>query len=204
MTLFRDDPELLAAFRRGERLDVVYRHYRGPLGAHFRMLVRRSSTTVRQDWVIQDLLQEAFLRAFSVSARNAYDGVRDFWPYLKTIAHHCVVDLLRRHRRPPLAIVEERLAGDEEVDLDAPESQHLVALLGAHLAGLSPTLQGVYEKRFVLGLSQHAASQLLGISRRSLRTLEERLRGGARRALLPDMRLLGRFQAPTLFLDRRR
>jgi len=41
----------------------------------------------------------------------------------------------------------------------------------------------VYEQRFELGVTQEAACKTLGVSRRSLRTLEDRLRRGLRKSL---------------------
>jgi RNA polymerase sigma factor (sigma-70 family) len=187
MTVFRDDPELLAAFRRGEQLDVVYRRYMRSLRAFFRVLARRAGTPeLGQESVLDDLLQEAFLRAFSARARAAYDGVRDFEPYLKAIARNCFADFVRKRRSEPHHSVEEWLAATEVSGVEQHEDGRWVAVLETYLAELSPALKRVYEERFVFGLSQEVASQVLGLSRRSFRTLEDHLRRGVRKALLRD------------------
>jgi hypothetical protein len=54
----------------------------------------------------------------------------------------------------------------------------------------------VYRQRFVLGHSQDEASAALGLSRRQLRTAEQRLRNGLRRALLLAGLLREEFCAP--------
>jgi RNA polymerase sigma factor (sigma-70 family) len=183
--MLKDDPELLGAFRRGERLDVVYRAYRRSLAAYLRRLAHRArAPELAQDCVVQDILQEAFTGAFSVSARATYDGTRGFWPYLKVIAHNRFVNVLRKHRSRPDAVADESSLADTEGNQSGAEREHLVVLLDAYLANVPPALKAVYEKRFVLGLSQQAASEALGLSRRSIRTLEGHLCRGARRALL--------------------
>jgi DNA-directed RNA polymerase specialized sigma24 family protein len=59
----------------------------------------------------------------------------------------------------------------------------LLAVLESYLSSLPPPLHGVYEQRFALGLSQQEACRILGLTRRKLRTGEERLRSGLRKAL---------------------
>ena len=188
MPLLRNDPELLQAFRAGKRaaLETVYRHYARALDGYFRGLAHwAGAPELSQPSVVQDLLQEAFIWAFSAPARQAYDGHRDFSPYLRTIARNCFIDALRKRRNevpltlgePPLTL-EDVAVGDDEFD------PKVLAALEAYVRDLSPPLRGVYEQRFVLGLSQEAACEKLGVSRRSLRTLEEHLRRGLRKALL--------------------
>jgi DNA-directed RNA polymerase specialized sigma24 family protein len=58
-----------------------------------------------------------------------------------------------------------------------------VAVLESYLQELADPEKRVYEARFVLGRSQESACVALGLSRRSLRTAENRLRKGLRKAL---------------------
>jgi RNA polymerase sigma factor (sigma-70 family) len=187
MPLFRDSPELLVAFREGRReaLETVYRHYVRPLDSYFRALARwAGSAELAQPSVVQDLLQEAFIRAFSDSARHGYDGMREFLPYLRTIARNCFIDQLRKRRHEiPLATDEPPLALEEPPRTDDEYEPEVLAALEAYLRDLPPALKGVYEQRFVLGRSQETACDNLGISRRTLRTHEEHLRRGLRKAL---------------------
>lgn len=186
MPLLRNDPELLAAFRAGERraLETVYRFYARPLEGYFRALARRSGVTAfSHSGAIQDLLQDAFIRAFSYSARRSYDATRDFSPYIKAIARNSFVDALRKRKHEiPFEEHEAALTLDE-VRVDSDYEPEVLAALQAYLEQLSPDLRGVYEQRFELGLTQEAACRTLGVSRRSLRTLEEQLRRGLRKTL---------------------
>src|SRR5215211_3930727 len=98
MSFLRSRPELLARFRAGERavLAEVYREYLPRL----RQLIRRgfvaAASGVRVPGAaspddLADILQEVFTRAFKREARIAYDGSRDYWPYLAAIARNAVV-----------------------------------------------------------------------------------------------------------------
>ena len=187
MPLLRNDPELLSAFRAGERyaLERVYRHYVRQLDGYFRGLCRSVSfADFSHPSAVQDLLQETFIRAFSASARDAYDGVRDFLPYLRVIARNCFIDALRKQKSEiPLAL-EDPCAQLEGAAPEGDFEPEVLATLDTYLRDLAPVLRGVYETRFVFGLSQEVACEKLGLSRRSLRTHEEHLRRGLRRALV--------------------
>jgi RNA polymerase sigma-70 factor (ECF subfamily) len=188
MPLFRDTPELLLAFREGKpaALERVYRFYVRPMDIYFRAMARFAHTPeLAQPSAIADLLQEIFMRAFSPNARQAYDGLRDFSPYLNTIARNCFIDAIRKRRK-------EILIGPGDLPLtaeDAPPEDEMydpkvLAVLDAYLKQLPAELKGVYQQRFVLGLSQDQACKTLSVSRRTLRTAEEHLRRGLRKALL--------------------
>jgi RNA polymerase sigma factor (sigma-70 family) len=187
MPLLRNDPDLLSAFRAGERsaLERVYRHYVRSLEAYFRGLCRSAGVPdFARGNAVQDLLQEAFIRAFSPSAREAYDGVRDFLPYLRVIARNCFIDALRKRRSELPIALEDPCTQLDEIDAEAAYEPEVLATLEIYLKNLSPLLGGVYEMRFVLGLSQEVACERLGLSRRSLRTHEQHLRRGLRKALV--------------------
>jgi RNA polymerase sigma factor (sigma-70 family) len=186
MPLFHDVPGLLVAFREGkpEALSTVYRHYVRSVDGYLRALARRAGTPdLCQVSAVADLLQEVFIRAFSSNARLAYDGLRDFGPYLNTIARNCFIDTLRKRRiEVPLGIEELEAEESKSGDLDDYDPK-IVAVLETYLRQLSDPEKRVYELRFELGRSQEAACEVLGMSRRSLRTSEERLRKGLRKAL---------------------
>jgi RNA polymerase sigma factor (sigma-70 family) len=186
MPPFQEVPGLLLAFREGkpEALSIVYRHYVRSVDVYLRALARRAGTPdLCQASAVADLLQEVFIRAFSPNARLSYDGLRDFGPYLNAIARNCFIDTLRKRRiEVPLGI--EDLRTDEATDggLDDYDPK-VVAVLESYLQHLPDAEMRVYEMRFVLGRSQEAACEALGVSRRSLRTAEDRLRKGLRKAL---------------------
>ena len=186
-SFFANNPELVAPFRAGEReaLEKVYRaHVRG-VERYMHSLSRRAGGwELVQTAALADLLQDIFIRAFSVQARQAYDGVRDYQRYLNTIAYHCFIDVLRSRGREVFKATED--LGPDDIPSCDPEpcsDPRVRLVLTEYLARLPPQLKGVYEQRFVLGRSQHEASSALRLTRRQLRTAEEHLRSGLRRAL---------------------
>ena len=192
MLSVRDDPELLRAYREGRReaFERIYRAYVRIVDRQLGALARAGGhPTLAQPSAIADLLQEVIVRAFSPSARRGYDGLRDFGPYLTTIARNCFVDTLRvQGREVPkdpneLAVVVD----DDPAGSGAPDGwcdAKTLGVLTEFVKGLPADLQGIYQQRFVLGQSQEQASAELGLSRRAIRTGESRLRKGLRKALV--------------------
>src|SRR6185436_18877538 len=134
---------------------------------------------------VADIVQEVFIRAFSPEARAAFDGLREFGPYLTVIAHNCFVDSLRARKREVLTKPDDLLLAidDRPGDTERLFDPKVLLILTDYLRELPASLKGVYEQRFVLGRSQVQASEALGLSRRALRTGESRLRRGLRQAL---------------------
>jgi len=95
MPFLRSRPELLRAFREGDRdaLSQVYWAYIGRVES----FVRHAMPWGRSEVV--DVVQDAFIRAFDAKARLAYDGLRDYGPYLSTICRNLVTDRARRRGR---------------------------------------------------------------------------------------------------------
>jgi RNA polymerase sigma factor (sigma-70 family) len=188
MPLLRNDATLLAAFRAGRReaLGRVYRAYVQSVERYVRALARASgNSALGQASAVADLLQEIFVRAFSPGARDGYDGLRDFGPYLNRIAHNCFVDVARATGREILKQPEEMALVLDDAD---PEQDNCdprtLSVLTAYLGVLPAPLRGIYEQRFVLGHSQDEAAAASGLSRRAIRTGEQRLRRGLRKALV--------------------
>jgi len=186
--VFRNNPELLAAFRAGRphALEQVYRTYVQSIDRLLRSLARASRRRIDVS-ATADLLQEVFIRAFSPSARLAYDGKRDFEPYLATIARNCFIDALRTQgHEVPRSSEELLLTMDEAIeDPDSGEDDpRVMAVLASYVSTLPGDVAGVYRLRFVLGQSQDQTSATLGISRRAVRTMEERLHRGLKKALV--------------------
>ena len=105
MTVFEENQELLLAFREGTReaLTRVYQHYvdevaRGVRRGFFLGEGRERIPGAPDDQAQRELVQEVFLRAFSEKARNAYDGLRPFRPYLMRIVRNLLIDYWRRRR----------------------------------------------------------------------------------------------------------
>jgi RNA polymerase sigma factor (sigma-70 family) len=191
LSVFRGQPDLLRAFREGRRdaLETVYRAHVRAVDRYLRALARRCGDhALAQTSTIADLLQEVFVRAFSDAGRNGYDGIRDYAPYLTSIARNCFVDAQRaRGREVPTPPDDLSLAVDCTFDTADAEpgwcEPRVLEVLAGYLRDLGPEISGVYEQRFVLGRSQESACEALGMTRRSLRTAENHLRRGLRKAL---------------------
>jgi RNA polymerase sigma factor (sigma-70 family) len=188
MSVFRTQPGLLQAFRDGRRdaLETVYRAHVRAIDRYLRALARASGNLeLGQASSIADFLQEVFVRAFSAAGRRGYDGVRDYAPYLATIARNCFIDALRARGREVLTCPHDLplTIDDDNVEAEGWCEPRTLAVLTAYVSALDEPALGVYEQRFVLGRSQEQASSALGLSRRAIRTAEEHLRRGLRKEL---------------------
>ncbi|MEL7367647.1 MAG: RNA polymerase sigma factor [Myxococcota bacterium] len=139
MDPFHKNPELLAAFRDGDKqaLAEVYRAFEQPLrnfilrGFAFKSEGRQLFFGgVYDSNDLEDILQETFRRAFGVRARAAYDGVRPYKNYLFTIARNAVItDMTVRSRQIP---VGEALMRDVPGDELSPLESWVVAQRAVH------------------------------------------------------------------------
>jgi RNA polymerase sigma-70 factor (ECF subfamily) len=187
--IFSDRPDLLARFRAGERaaLEEVYWAY-----------VERVETIVRRGFAhvagapaheVRDVVHEAFVRAFAETGRRGFDGLRDYGPFLSTLARHALADWWRRNgRQLPVADVASAIEAAQRADPTEPDpawddDPALVQAVEDYLAGLSADLRAAHRELYVLGRSQRQAAEALGVSRQSLRTVESRLRRGLAVAL---------------------
>jgi RNA polymerase sigma-70 factor, ECF subfamily len=180
------DRALLDGYRRGDPrvLDALYRHYSTPvlrsLSRGFRV---RGGTAQVSPLDLDAAHQETFVRLFGLSARQSYDGLRPFEPWLMRIARSAAVDVLRAqgklHRE---AIALDDLEGDEPLaDLDASPEQLALraeaeAVVQGFLASLSETDRAFATARFIEGLSQEKAGARCGLSRQEARTREAKLK----------------------------
>lgn len=187
MPIFREHPGLIERFREGnpQAVEQVYRYYVRQVDAYlctlFRALDDRHGTRLNR----ADLLQEVFVRSFQSAARVAFDPSRPYGPYLRAIARNCFIDALRAERREVLrADIDSSDNVDDQAAAEPFVDGTLRAILTSYLGGLPAPLRGVYHQRYVLGRTQDAACAALGISRRTLRTNEEHLKRGLRKALI--------------------
>jgi RNA polymerase sigma-70 factor (ECF subfamily) len=202
MPTLRNDRDLLMRFRRGERpaLERVYWTYVERVERMLRQgfsLISQGGTFhidgLRADDVA-DLVQETFARAFGERARLAYDGLRDYGPFLLTIARNLLVDRARKQGRELPAENLEQL-GDEP-DEPPYADDETVRSVGEYVSALGEPMRGIHQQRFVLGVSQEQAARALGLSRQQVRTLEKRLCDGLEAHLL-RAGLLAAEEAPT-------
>lgn len=198
MTVFAGNRSLLDLFRRGEReaLATVYRFYVNAVEAVVRCgftLEARGACIpgVREPECQRDLVQEVFLRGFAERARLAYDGLSPYRPYLLRIAKNLLIDRGRKAGRligvadltdadaahPDLSPVQE--AGLEE----ELQWQTLREAARDFCATLEPDVQRYVRLRFEEEKSQVEVAQLMGVTRRRVRTWESLVRQGLRRHL---------------------
>jgi RNA polymerase sigma-70 factor (ECF subfamily) len=189
---FEGDRKLLERFRRGERsaLEQIYWAYVTRVDRLVRRLLHSyGGTRLVAAANVEDLVQDSFTRAFSPSARQAYDGLRDYGPYLLTIVRNAVADMLRLQQREVLAgtaEIEAWLALEDVTAAEDPSSwidPVTLARVREYLTRLPLELQSVHHRRFVLDEGQDVAADALGLSRQRIRTLEKKLRLGLVREL---------------------
>jgi RNA polymerase sigma factor (sigma-70 family) len=182
MSLLRTDGALLDRFRAGvpEALGVVYWEYvrkvERLLSAGFEVRSRgtRVGGACREPGDLADLVQEVFVRAFSEKGRRAYDGLRDYGPYLYAIARNVLVDWARVRGLEMTPVLEDM------APWAAPATMRVVE---EYLAVLPQDLREVHRLRHEEGLSQEQAAERLGVGRQTLRRLDRRLQDGLAAAL---------------------
>lgn len=86
-------------FRDGERaaLERVYREHVALVRSSVRAGLYRTGRLSSSN--LADIVQETFVKAFSRTGRQGYDGTRAYAPYILAIARNCLIDWLRRARR---------------------------------------------------------------------------------------------------------
>jgi RNA polymerase sigma-70 factor (ECF subfamily) len=185
VTFFLGRPELLRAFREGDRAVVadVYWAYVDLVERVVHRAFQRAGGRGVPAEEVADLVQEVFVRAFRERARLAYDGLREYRPFLGTVARNVVTDWARRRGRALVELPEELEAQPTDDAEPGWADEEVVRATEAYLAGLPVELAGVHQQRFVLGNSQLEAARQLGFTRQQVRTLEGKLRDGLALAL---------------------
>jgi RNA polymerase sigma-70 factor, ECF subfamily len=202
MSVFQGSPDLLRRFRDADSsaLDAVYRHYVDDVWRMLRAGFVAGGTSsvyvggLSDSQALRDAVQTVFMKAFSESARNAYDGLRPYRPYLLRIARNVRIDQLRRGGREVL--MADPGAAEGALDFDAIESGAPIPSAGCELDAstrraatrnfvtqLDAEQQRFVELRFVNELSQIEVAEHMSISRRRVRTLEEGVLKGLRSEL---------------------
>lgn len=191
MPIFLNDRPLLERFRHGvaSALSRVYEFYLDDVIRLVRFgfvsgAARVSGEPERAKQL--DFAHDVFTKAFEPRARDGYDGLRPYRPYLLRIGKNLLIDRARRAGRE---------VGLEDVDLDddsvaAPEDErsreeqlHFDRLRAAtleYLEGCDDELRRFVSLRFEGRTSQYEVAREMGITRRRARTLEKRAREGLR------------------------
>ncbi len=185
--LFRERQELLLPFREGDKsaLEAVYRRY-----VRLVETVLREGTRVGQSRVFtndvevqKDLVHDVFARAFSVRARMGYDGIREYRPYLLTIARNVLVDWARKRRETLPGNIDALIDGMVVETAEPWADPKTMRVVEAYIAQLPDELRRLHTLRYDDGLSQDETAKLLGLTRQNVRTLEAKLRTGLSQAL---------------------
>lgn len=138
---------------------------------------------------VDDVVQDTFVRLLGPSSRERYDGLRPYGALVRVVARNTLVDHLRKAGR----VKDREVAVDDPQDVAASEVESgppspEAALVTAErarmadelLAALTEEQRALAKVRFEDGLSQRDAADVLGISRQTIRTLEEKLMERAR------------------------
>lgn len=179
MPRLENDRGLLDAFRKGERqaLEVVYREYAPVLARMLRAsAVSVSHGMLRSSFEIENVVEEAFARAFEPQRRLAYDGLRPYEAYLWGIARNCAREIVRRREDPAGLELPEPAPGSESAPDALAEDHEVAGLMAQFEASLDPPLHDLYRERFDAGLSQREAARALRLSRIVLRRRERALK----------------------------
>jgi len=192
VTIFEARRQLLDAFRRGDRpaMAEVYSFYvdavAALLGGGCSLGDGQRLPGVRDAQRHRDLLQEVFLKAFGASARLSYDGLRPYRPFLLRIARNLLVDEARASGRlvqleDPEQEIEplpEEVSPEESLDW-----RRLSEATREFCAAADPKTREFIRLRFEEDLSQRDAADKLNVTRRKIRTLEDKVRTELRQFL---------------------
>lgn len=171
----RNDAELVAAVLAGDRsaFEPLVRRYQ-------ELLYRRALGLVNEPDLAADMVQEAFIRAYSRLDR-ADPGRFGGWIY--RILRNLCLDELRapRHRRAAMPL---DLEGDLSPARDL-ERRQLGEALDRALAGLSPTLREAFVLKHVDGLSYEEMVIETGAAEGALKMRVKRAREALQTLLQP-------------------
>ena len=176
------DPEFVERFRLGDAAalrEAYVLHVADASRVARRVLGPRCATDV------DDVVQEVFAKAFTSSARSAFDGARPYGPYVRTLTRNISINWLLKHRREVSTADIDSLSGEttEDFGVSAANSQAL-QILTRNVARLSLELRRIYELRYREGMTQRAVCATLGLSRQELRTKERHLVAVLRRKIM--------------------
>jgi RNA polymerase sigma factor (sigma-70 family) len=187
--LLVEDRALLDRFRRGDQsaLERVYAVYARDVAVQLRRgftfqsggrSCRFHGTRSAAD--LEDRVHDVFVRAFSESARLAYDGLTPYKNYLYTVARNLVIDDFRKKERALVEYsvdVSEQPALDKDPELEAQDAQ-LNGLVDAFKRELPEREQMVWRMRFEEEKEHKDIAELTGLSASKIKTSESRIREG--------------------------
>lgn len=134
---------------------------------HNRRLFRAARSIVRSDDEAEDVMQEAYVRAFTHLSQ--FEGRAKFSTWLTRIAVHAALARVRKQR-------ETLALDDDEMDLDlaSPEdvvaNRELTALVEPMVDALPQSFRSVFMLRALEGLSVAETAQCLELREETVRT----------------------------------
>ncbi len=186
---------LLEKAQAGDRkaFDELAAQSRGRLSAIIRL---RTGTALRRKVEVEDILQEALLRAYRSIQSAEFETEQSFFRWLSTVAERVIVDQARRHGCRPSTRLDHDVGGEEVSPSRGLRREERFARLQQALDKLSPDdrevivlarLQSLPLSEIALRMNRsHAAvAQLLSRALRRLRTGF----GDTESLNLPDRRL---------------
>ena len=179
---------LLDAFRRGDReaLAQVYDHYYPAVvelasrgftfesgGAALRFRGAMNSAD------LFDLVHDVFTAVFEERARLGYSGTSPYGAYLAQVTRNRIITRLRADQRTRLEAQET--SGDSAAEPGpSPEEELIVRQSHEAVKGFldrqHETVRALARLRFADDLSQEEVAAALGLTRKKVRRLEDRLR----------------------------
>jgi len=175
-----DEPELVAALRRGDRgaFDAIYDRYRPRV---FAFLARLTGDRI----LAEDLLQETFVRL--AKRARSLDPETRLRPWLFTVARNLFIDHRRRvlldfDRLRDLALWPSRARRVEDTPFDLTQASETERRIEAALLSLPTKYREALLLVGVEGLTPNEAAGVLDVRPEALRQRLSRARG-----LLRDM-----------------
>jgi RNA polymerase sigma-70 factor (ECF subfamily) len=179
------DEEIVARVRAGEGqlFELVMRR-------HNRRIYRTARSIVRDDAEAEDVMQDAYVRAYS--HLNEFEGRARFATWLTRIAVHEALARLRRRRRlQPLDVETQETESMSTSQRSSPEQSasdsEIRAVLEKAIDGLSDEFRAVFVLRAVEGLSGSETAECLGIPEETVKTRLFRARARLQEAVLETL-----------------
>lgn len=174
------DEELVSRVLGGETalFELLMRRYN-------QRLYRVARSIVKADHEAEDVMQEAYVRAYA--KLHQFNGQAKFSTWLTKIAVHEALGRLRRNRRltdlDVVAPSEDPMSPPDQSPEQRVASLELRALLEASIESLPAALRAAYVLRDVEGLSTAEAAACLAVSEDVVRTRLSRARSLLRQEL---------------------
>lgn len=188
MTILLSDRKLLDAFRRGEShaIERIYNEYvdqvAGLLRRGFTFMSSGQSIQFRgydNAWDLECAVQDTFISAFSPSARQVYDGINPFGPYLMTIARNKVISQLRSDMREFRRRARFKAQGIHTPAKD-PEREamkgELKAIFEQFKTKLTEDQRKFVDCRYGEDRNLLETARMLGLTRMKARTIDRKIR----------------------------